>query len=43
MYISGTMDPRWDNSVLNPVFHSLDVSDFEVVKLGWKPGTTTTQ
>lgn len=39
MYIQGTMDPRWNNSVLNPVFHDLDASDFEVVKLGWKPTT----
>ena len=37
MYIQGTMDNRWDNSVLNPAFHSLYASDFEVIKLGWKP------
>ena len=39
MYIQGTMDPRWNNSVLNPAFHALDASDFEVVKLGWNPTT----
>ena len=37
MYVQGTLDSRWDNNVLNPAFHSLDASDFEVVKLGWKP------
>jgi hypothetical protein len=35
MYISGTMDPRWNNDVLNPAFHSLTADDFEVVQLGW--------
>jgi hypothetical protein len=37
MYVQGTMDARWDNSVLNPAFHSLDAGDFEVIQLGWKP------
>jgi len=37
MYISGTFDTRWDNSVLNPAFLSLTASDFEVVELGWRP------
>ncbi|MFH1142952.1 MAG: hypothetical protein V1774_00225 [Candidatus Eisenbacteria bacterium] len=37
MYIQGTMDERWDNDVLNPAFHSLHASDFEVVELGWNP------
>jgi hypothetical protein len=37
MYISGTFDMRWNNSVLNPAFRSLTASDFEVVKLGWRP------
>jgi hypothetical protein len=37
MYVQGTMDSRWDNNVLNPAFHSLHVSDFEVIKLGWQP------
>jgi hypothetical protein len=31
------MDSRWDNDVLNPAFHSLYASDFEVIKLGWQP------
>ena len=37
MYISGTMDARWDNGVLNPAFSALTADDFEVVQLGWKP------
>ena len=37
MYISGTMDARWNNSVLNPAFNALTADDFEVVQLGWKP------
>jgi hypothetical protein len=39
MYVSGTMDPSWDNDVLNPAFHSLTTDDFEVVELGWGAGT----
>jgi hypothetical protein len=39
MYVTGTMDPLWDNGVLNPAFHSLTADDFEVIQLGWKPGT----
>lgn len=35
MYVSGTMDPAWDNDVLNPAFHSLRADDFEVILLGW--------
>ena len=31
MYITGTMDARWNNDVLNPAFHSLTADDFEVV------------
>lgn len=37
MYISGTFDVRWNNDILNPAFDKLRASDFEVVKLGWKP------
>lgn len=37
MYISGTFDLRWNNGVLNPAFATLSASDFEVIKLGWKP------
>jgi hypothetical protein len=36
MYVSGAMDPRWDNDVVNPAFHGLTADDFEVVRLGWK-------
>jgi hypothetical protein len=39
MYVSGAFDPRWNNDVLNPAFHSLHASDFEVIQLGWR-GTT---
>jgi len=35
LYVTGVMDSRWDNGVLNPAFHSLTASDFEVVQLGW--------
>jgi hypothetical protein len=35
MYISGTMDARWDNDVLNPAFRSLTADDFEVLERGW--------
>ena len=39
MYISGTMDARWDNDVLNPAFAKLSADSFEVVLLGWgQPG-----
>jgi hypothetical protein len=37
MYITGTFDTRWNNDILNPAFALLQASDFEVVKLGWKP------
>ena len=30
MYISGTMDARWNNDVLNPAFRALTADDFEV-------------
>jgi hypothetical protein len=36
MYISGTMDVRWNNDVLNPAFSALTADDFEVLELGWK-------
>jgi hypothetical protein len=37
MYIQGTMDQRWNNSVLNPAFRALTADDFEVIELGWRP------
>ncbi|MFO1341142.1 MAG: hypothetical protein U1F53_23455 [Burkholderiaceae bacterium] len=37
LYISGTFDVRWNNDILNPAFNTLMASDFEVVKLGWRP------
>lgn len=36
MYISGTMDARWNNDVLNPAFRALTADDFEVIQLGWR-------
>jgi len=36
MYISGSMDPRWNNDQLNPAFASLTAGDFEVIQLGWR-------
>ena len=36
MYITGTMDARWNNGQLNPAFHGLTANDFEVVLLGWR-------
>jgi hypothetical protein len=36
MYITGTMDGRWNNDRLNPAFRSLSAGDFEVVQLGWR-------
>lgn len=37
LYVQGTMDPRWDNEVLNPAFHSIRADDFEVIRRGWHP------
>jgi hypothetical protein len=36
MYITGTMDSRWDNDELNPAFRALTAGDFEVIELGWR-------
>ena len=36
MFVTGTMDRRWDNDVLNPAFRTLSAGDFEVVELGWR-------
>lgn len=36
MYVSGTMDSRWNNNVLNPAFRALTADDFEVIELGWR-------
>jgi hypothetical protein len=40
MYVSGVYDTDWNNDVLNPAFHSLKASDFQVVQLGWQPSVT---
>ena len=37
LYVTGTYDTRWNNSVLNPAFHALNANDFEVVQLGITP------
>ena len=42
MYVSGTFDTRWNNDILNPAFALLNAGDFEVIKLGWTPGSTAT-
>jgi hypothetical protein len=36
MYVTGTMDSRWNNDELNPAFRSLTASDFDVIRLGWR-------
>jgi hypothetical protein len=36
MYITGTMDARWNNDELNPAFRALTAGDFEVVQRGWR-------
>jgi len=37
MYVTGTFDKRWNNDLLNPAFAKLSASDFEVIRLGWRP------
>ena len=37
LYVTGTYDTRWNNSILNPAFHALTANDFEVVRLGLIP------
>ena len=36
MYVTGSMDARWNNSELNPAFASLTAADFDVIRLGWR-------
>jgi hypothetical protein len=36
MYVAGAMDPRWNNSELNPAFAALTAADFDVIRLGWR-------
>lgn len=36
MFVSGAMDPRWNNAELNPAFRGLTAGDFEVVRLGYR-------
>jgi hypothetical protein len=41
MYITGTYDTRWNNSVLNPAFSNFSANDFEVIQLGYNPPSGT--
>ena len=36
MYVTGTMDSRWNNFELNPAFRDLTPADFDVIQLGWR-------
>ncbi|MDQ2869327.1 MAG: hypothetical protein M3S32_01195 [Acidobacteriota bacterium] len=38
LFIGGTYDTRWNNSVLNPAFSGLAATDFEVIALGYQGG-----
>lgn len=40
LYVSGVYNVNWDNGVLNPAFHGLNATDFEVIDLGWHPAVT---
>jgi hypothetical protein len=35
LYVTGTMDARWNNDELNPAFRRISADDFEVIDLGW--------
>ena len=36
MYVTGTMDARWNNASSTRRSHSLTAEDFEVIQLGWR-------
>ena len=36
LYVTGAMDPRWNNNELNPAFGSLRGDDFDVIQLGFR-------
>ncbi|MFN0098374.1 MAG: hypothetical protein ACKVS7_06860 [Gemmatimonadaceae bacterium] len=36
--VTGTMDPRWNRSVLTAAFQELTADDFEVIERGWQGG-----
>jgi hypothetical protein len=42
LFISGTFDSRWRDQIVNPAFHALTASDFEVIELGWRGAPTST-
>jgi hypothetical protein len=35
--LDGSFDTRWNNDIMNPCFHRMSASDFEVVQVGWRP------
>ena len=36
LFVTGAMDPGWNNDELNPAFRSLTAADFDVILLGWR-------
>ena len=42
LFVSGTYDNNWDNSILNPAFSAIKATDFDVIKLGWQGGPVPT-
>jgi hypothetical protein len=39
-YVQGVYDTRWDSQVFNAAFHALDLANFDVLQLGWRPDNT---
>ncbi len=35
LYVTGTMDTRWNNDELNPAFRRITAADFDVIDLDW--------
>lgn len=35
LYVTGTMDARWNNDELNPAFRGITADDFDVIDLAW--------
>jgi hypothetical protein len=40
MYVTGAYDTRWASPLIGNRWGTITASDFEVVKLGWKPSTS---
>jgi hypothetical protein len=36
LFVTGTIDRRWNDDELNPAFGSLRAEDFEVIELGFR-------